>query len=384
MTELSAQQRSQLLASPFVASWAHRARAWPLDAADPDRAAAAWASWALRSLRQVTASRREYVALLLDGQVYRHSGPQQAAHLEVPSRVWDVHDPLFPDRLAACGRALRFPSLLFPEVAALRRVVFTLPTSHTALQLEQDLPRLRDGLAELTVRVAPHLGRLNLSLDPAPLSALLAAPATTAELAALAPRCKDWQVEIDPGLRAACGQQLSRRLLVWTIGCSDGTLPAATPRLTRASSERDPLFDPASAAPAETLVRLLLLGRVAGLLQIDADGAVPVPSAPPGVLRVLSARTGQQTAQASAEAAVGFVAQHRDPAEAWARLQNLAYPNYTLLVAEPTFVASHRALQRCVDRAETPQRKDINTVLPLLATAEGEVARVTFARRPSP
>lgn len=381
---VGAARRSELLTSGFVTSWAHLARPGDRGAEDPQEAAAAWAAWLLTALVEVTTTRRSYIAVALDGRVYSAGKLGPRAHLEIPAAVWGRPDPLFPARLAAAGAALRFPSLLFDEVVAVRRAVFSTPTSAPLItQLERDRKRLRLGLEKLTAQVAGQLHRLELVGAPGPLSASLAEPATGDELAGLIPQAGAWQLNIEPGLVSASGPALARRLLVWTVADASGSVPALTPRLTRSSTVTDELFSPERESPAACLARLVLLGRVARHLGLDPAGAVPPPPPTPGFLRVVPAKPGQQTPSASLSAAAAFVSQHPEAADAFARLEALAAGRYVPLVNATQFAAAHRRLAVALARAEDPARADVDVVLPLLAGDAGDVVRATFARRPA-
>jgi hypothetical protein len=379
---ISPDRRAELLTTPFVTSWASLSRPGDRGSADQTQAAAAWAAWLLTALVQVRTSRRDYVAIALDGRVYAGGrlGPQ--AHLEIPQAVWRRPDPLFPARLAAAGSALRFPSLLYDEVVAVRRAVFTAPTSPQLLdRLGQAEARLRTGLDLLTGQVSGALSGLDLLTGADRVTAALTVPVSSAELSSVLPEAGAWQLRIEPGLVESSGPSLARRLLVWTVQDDAGTVAALTPRLTRSSTISDPLFAPDRESPAACLARLVLLARVARLLGLDPSGVVPPSPPPPGFLRVVPARAGQQTPEASLAAAAAFVVQHPDPQDAFTQLGKLAERRYVLLVDRDRFSAAHRRLCGAVARAEEPEREDVDLVLPLLAGEAGEVVRATFARR---
>jgi hypothetical protein len=381
---VGAEQRAELLITPFVSSWAHLARPGDRGAADPKAATAAWSAWLLSALVQVSTSRRSYTAVGLDGRVYASGRLGLQAHLEIPHAVWQRPDPLFPARLAAAGAALRFPSLLFDEVVAIRRTVLATPTSPELLDgLAGGRERLREGVAQLTGQLVPVLDRLDLVGDPQTVTAAISSPADGEELAAILPEAAGWRLSIDPQLVERSGPLLARRLLVWTVSDATGSLPALTPRLTRSSTVLDPLFAPERETPAACLARLVLLSRVARLLGLDPSGVVPPPPQVPGFLRAVPAKAGQETPSASLSAAAAFVTQHPDAADAFARLGALAEGRYVLLVGAERYALAHRRLAAALARAEDPERVDVDVVLPLLASSSGALARATFARRPT-
>lgn len=378
---LTPERRAELFSSPFVASFAAQAR--PGDRSGP-QAAAAWASWFLRSLVEVGVARRQYVAVTLDGRLYHNGELRGPAHLELPDWLWSRSEPQFPQRLAAAGQTLQFPSFLYDEVISIRRAMLTLPTSVSLpARLESETDRLRKALTTLTGRVAPLLPRLDLVSAPGPVSDVLRRQIVGDELARLLPAASGWHAKLDSRLVERSGHHLARRVHVWTLAGEDGTLPVVTPRLTVNSLTRDPLLSPDRETPAAALLRLVVLTRLAELLEVDPSGVMPPEPPADGFLRTVPARTGHRTPEAGATASAAFCIRYPDPHAAYEQLQRLIGTRFVATIDRERFTAAHQRIIRHVQRAEDPARNDVDTVLPLLITSDGEVARVTFARRTS-
>lgn len=382
VSSLSPDQRAELFSSPFVSSWAARSRPGERATSDVRVSAGAWASWALLSFVEVSSERRSYFALNLEGRLYRSGRLHDAAHLEVPAWRWGVTEPLFPDRLAYAGAAMRFPSLVFDEVAAMRRGVFASGTSDTLVStLSARADRMREALAVLTGRMAPHVPALPLTTAPESLSNVICEPFSSGELSAVLPEAAGWQLTLDTKLVASSGRFLSRRMHVWRLVDDAGSLLAVTPRLTVGSLLIDNLFSPSSESPAAAFTRLALLSRLAEIIDVDPSGVMPPPPPADGFLRTVPVRDGGKTPSASVESAVAFALRFPNASEAYRRLEELASGRFTLVVSKASFCASHERILGCVQRAEDPERGDVDTVLPLVVGSDGAVSRVSFARR---
>ena len=79
------------------------------------------------------------------------------------------------------------------------------------------------------------------------------------------------------------------------------------------------------------------------------------------------------------EAAVHFLQNFPDAEQAWVMLERWAGEANLLTITQEAFRAAHANALRYLRRAETPDRDDINVLLPL-AWNNGKVLRVTFSR----
>lgn len=397
-----------LAATQFVASWIGRARPGDPYDVDPARRAAAWAHWMFTSMSPMTGmSDRPYVGLVLPGQFYdpKGTGPKVRPHLEIPAHLFERTDQQFPDRLAQMGNGLLFPWWLVPEVLAARRALFSVPRMSPAdlidtlnqrrVSLLIALTQLRESAANIWPAVEEHL-----ISEPAKLGPLAAGPFSTEQIATFWAPAADLglRVEFDDKLAEKAGTWVSRRVGVWRLVCENdaGTavLGTITPRLTRSSLFTDPLFDPATEAPAAMLVRGLVLRRVLGAFDPAAGNTAvpaldPKPRAPGAGLRAVVARVGDKLPVASTAAAVRFLRAYPDPSDAWEALSAWASARGTaeeprqavLTVSRDGFSAAHRSALRAIQRAEDPDRDDINVVLPLAWDASNRIVRVTYAPR---
>lgn len=390
---------AEVMSSPFVRSWVARAR--PGDQVDPDqsRRVAAWAHWALTALTPMTGyMERSYVAFVLPGVFYdpKGTGPKVRPHLEVPAWRWGHPDPLFPDRLAAAGNALMFKWWVMPEVSAVRRSLLQTSRGDAAPLLETlttRTPGLVSTLEGLTTAAAPVWHRLQEQLvtDPRTVSAAVISGFTPAEVVDFFPAAEPFHLRIVFDEKLADGSQMTaaRRIGVWTLrseppGEPPVKLAAVTPRLTASGVFTDPMFRPAGDGAASVLVRSLLLRR---LLQLhSAQVPDPVAKQRPPRLRVIPARQGEKVPEASVTAAVKFLQRYPNAADAWNVLSRWAQtrdqdgaPRAVLTVTAEGFAAAHRAAHRAVRRAESPDRDDINVVLPLAWERGQRVVRLTFS-----
>lgn len=394
---------ARLIPTPLVSSFIGRSRPGDLGDTDPVRRAGAWASWAVEALAEFKGiSDREYIGLILPGKFHdpRGNGPTIRPHLEIPARMFTQPDPCFPDRLAHAGNGLLFPWWVVSEVTALRRALFNVGDA-SPQPLIDALNHFHGNLAdELTRRSALMLPLWSvieglLLIAPDGLVSDVCGDFTTAEIAAIFPPAAELSltVNFDPKLRDSSGLWASRRVGVWQIAGLDPSTKkrfatgVVTPRLTANSVFKDPLFNPATEAPAAALVRLLLLNRLAQR-HLSFSPAATVSSLRPDpsgsatgapFLRAIPARVGQKLPEASVESAVHFLHAYADPTAAWDALTRWAGTQYLLTVTADAFTAAHTNALRYLRRAETPERDDINILLPL-AWHDGRVARVTFSR----
>lgn len=391
--------QAKILPSPFLSSFVGRAREGSRHDTDPQRRAAAWARWAVDSLEEFKGlSDREYVGLVLPGRFHdlgRNAVPVRP-HLEIPRRVLAQADDEFPDRLAHAGNALEFPWWVVAEVTALRRAVFNTPDGSIAPLLETLTAHrgaLLAAVEELNAAVGQGWQTVEEKLVAAPHSLLdiVTGDFSTDEVAAFFPPATGLQLRVvfDAQLRETSKEWAVRRLGVWQIRTGSGGAEAAlgviTPRLTRNSLFVDPLFSAIDEAPASLFVRCLLLRRLLRtVLSAEHDSRlVPDPSTP-GTggphLRAVVARPGAKLPEASIEAAVHFLQTYPDAENGWAALQRWAGETYLLTVAKEGFLAAHRNALRFLRRAETPERDDVNVLLPLAWDDKSRVVRVTFSR----
>lgn len=391
--------QAKILPSPFLSSFVGRAREGSRHDQDPQRRASAWARWAIDALEEFKGlSEREYVGLVLPGRFHdlgRNAVPVRP-HLEISRRAFARKDGEFPDRLAHCGNALEFPWWVVPEVTALRRAIFnTPPGSITPLldAVNSHRSALLAAVAELNAAVGQGWQTIEEKLVASPHSLLdvVTGDFTTEEVASFFPPADALALRVvfDSQLRESSREWAVRRLGVWQIrtgaGADEAALGVVTPRLTRNSLFVDPLFHPSAEAPAALFVRCLLLRRLLRtVLAAEHDAPLlPDPTAPgPGGphLRAVVARPGAKLPEASIEAAVHFLQTYPDAENGWSALQRWAGETYLLTVAKEGFLAAHRNALRFMRRAETPERDDVNVLLPLAWDDRSRVVRVTFSR----
>lgn len=389
--------QARLLPTPFVASWIGRAREADRFACDRADRAAGWARWAVGHLATMTGlGDRPYPALVLDGRFYdpKRTGPSVAPHLEIPARVLARPGRDFPDRLGAMGNGLAFAWWTPHEVIGARRALFNVPSTPVEdllARLERHRPGLEEALVTLNRTAGPQWATVEglLVSDPALLSDDVAGDFGPTEVSAFFPAGTDLDLHVayDQRLREKSGVWACRRLGVWQVqGSVRGSrfaLGVITPRLTLNSTFRDHLFTPARESAAALLVRGLLLSRI---IARHLDGrtttvAAPPPGAPSGYLRAVVAQVGAKIPEAGVNAAVLFLQDHADPDRAWAALSEWAERTGSLLtVSVDGFKAAHRNALRYLRRAETPEREDLNVVLPLAWDARQRVVRVTYSR----
>lgn len=398
-------RRQAAMATPFVASWLDQAS--PGELLDPDLRSRtrAWAHWAAESIVGVTGT-REYVALVLPGRFYdpqARNVPSARPHLEIPSSTLSAPAPEFPTRLALMGNGLQFDWWLYSEVVAAKRALFTHASGSiipVAEMLTARIEGLRAGLELFRKAAAPIWDvveeALVTSVDG--LSALVTTPFETAEIdsychgaAALGLR-----LAYEEKLAERNGSWAARRMGVWVLSGSSAEGPfsfgVVTPRLTRKSTFMDPLFAPGTESPAALLVRALVLRRLAREVlsvppevlayRVGQPAPVPTlsqPATPKAFLRGVPAQRDGKTPEASVAAAVAFI-QSRTVDEAWEMLSSWAGSEYLLVVSEDRFRDAWRRAAAAVRRAETPDRNDINSILPLAWDPSGRVLRVTFVR----
>jgi hypothetical protein len=391
---------ARLLPTPLVSSYVGKSRAGALNDQDPVRRAAAWAAWSIEALSEFKGiSDREYVGLVLPGKFHdpRGNGPEVRPHLEIPSRLLERKDPLFPERLSHAGNGISFPWWVVSEVTALRRALFTVPEASPAALIDALNDRRRsiaDALSTLTNQIEPLWSVIEGSLLIAPDGLVddACGDFSTEEIAAIFPPATELELTIsfDQKLRDSAGLWASRRVGIWQISGGPAAkrfaIGAVTPRLTANSLFRDPLFKPDSEGVASALIRLLLLNRLAqrhlsftNLISntLRRDPSSSLTGQP--FLRAIPARVGQKLPEASIESAVHFLHAYPDSTAAWSALTRWAGEQHLLTVTSEAFAASHRNALRFLRRAETPERDDINVILPL-AWHDGRVLRVTFSR----
>jgi len=387
----------QVASTSWVRSWIGQARPGDLHDPVPERRQAAWAHWALTSLGYMSGHQdRPYLALVLPGAFYdpKGTGPSVRPHLEVHERQLERPDELFPRRLAQAGNGLLFPWWVVPEVLSVKRSVLSATrTDPSALLDVLDVHRT-SLVSAVTAQLAQLSGRWanlerSLSGDPSLVSGLLAKGFTAQDVAEFLPALAGLSVQAHLDDKLAASPRAARRLGAWTLrGHADGqefSLGVLTPRLTRSSTFTDPLFAPEKESSAALLVRGLILSRLTGQRTVvDPPHASTAPSG--AFLRSVVARVGEKMPEASISSALNFVQTYPDPEQAWDVLQNWAHarvdnaPRAALTVTREGFVSAHKAIRRSLARAESPERADVNVLLPLAWDARSRVVRVTFAR----
>jgi hypothetical protein len=389
---------AKVLPTPFVSSFVGRARQGSLHDQDPARRACAWATWAVDSIEEFKGfSDRHYVGLVLPGRFHdmNKNAVQIRPHIEIPRRVLETPDPEFPDRLAAAGNALEFPWWVISEVTALRRAVFNTPPGSIA-DLLNAINSHRGSLLTAVEEVNATLGRSwslveeRLVSSPASLLPFAVGDFATSDIEEFFPPARSLNMRIvyDRQLLEQNNEWSTRRVGVWQIVVDSPTqcaLGVLTPRLTRNSLFVDPQFLPQYEATASLLVRALVLRRLLkGILDTTPSSVLspdPLHQSTGGpYLRAVPARPGAKLPEASIEAAVHFLQHYPDGENAWAALTRWAGEAYLLTVSHDGFLASHRNALRYVRRAETPEREDINVLLPLAWADGSKVVRVTFSR----
>ncbi len=376
------------------------AREANLHIADQQVRAAAWSRWALNNLVTMTGtSARDYVAIQLPGRFYdpRGTGPDVPPHVELPSWALRRSDPEFHHRLGQIGNAALFEWWLVPEVTAVRRVLLPVPTGANELLLAALFDR-HQGLVGLVRRMneqaAPQwtvIERMHAA-QTASLAETLSEPFATGELARLFPPAGELglSLTLDPRLVQTSGPRVGRRVGAWRLESRDGggsgaSLGVVTPRLTRNSMFKDPLFEPGGESAAALLVRAAILARILerhlGGTELSAVPVDPAVAARGSYFRSVAAKVGEKLPEASAESAVQLLEAHPDPATAWDALSVWAGGGFVLTVDKTKFIEAHRRLAAELRRAGTFEQVEINNLLPLAWDTRGRVVRVTFARR---
>ena len=386
---------AKLVAKPLVASFISDAREGDLHDLDQSRRASAWAHWALNNLTELRGSGdRGYIALLLPGKFYdpRGTGPSLPPHVELPEWALDRSDSDFAIRLGQLGNAALFNWWLVPEVIALRRVLFS--------QAGAGIKNLVDVMAKHRSGLVTSLSLLNEKVSaqwtviealqaahPENLSAAFTDPFSTGEIARIFPPAAALRMEVlfEPKFAESSGIWCSRRVGAWriTLPDRDGALGVVTPRLTSSSLFNDPVFKPESESASALLVRNLLLRRLTWRF---LDGSVPDAVRPDGkpvnyYLRAIVAKVGAKLPEASVESAVNFVQQHQDSHRAWGSIQAWAADGHVITVSRNDFDAAFVRVVSCLRRAETPERSDINHILPLAWDNKSRVVRVTYSHQ---
>ena len=386
---------AKLVATQLVGSFIGDAREGDLYDADQGRRASAWAHWALTNLTEFRGgSERTYIGLQLPGKFYdpRGTGPVTPPHIELPTWALERRDPDFALRLGQLGNTALFNWWLVPEVTAIRRVLFsTIGVGITPLV--NQLSAHRGGLVEALSTLNETVGSQWSVIEglqvahPEHLTAAITDPFLSSEVAKLFPTAASQGLEVhfDGKLAESAGTWCSRRVGAWrlTLPGDSGSLGVATPRLTSNSLFSDPLFDPMRESVAALLVRTLLLRRLTWRF---LEGSVPGVLRPDQLqsnyhLRAIVARFGAKLPEASVESAVNFVQQHPDRNAAWSALEGWSANGHVLTVSKADFDSAFNRLALCVRKAESPDRADINQVLPLAWDSKNRVVRVTFSRQ---
>lgn len=391
--------QKMLLPTPFVSSFVGRARTGDQCDKDQSRRSAAWAQWAVSSLTMMVGhSDRSYAALVLPGRFYdpKGTGPSVRPHLEVPAWRLDAPAPEFPDRLAQMGNGLTFAWWMVPEVTAARRALFNTAggdVSEALKVLVEQRPSLVSALEALGEAAMPQWSIIEglLVSHPDGLAQEAAGDFSVEEVAEYFPAGAHLKLKVtyDEKLRSSSGAWASRRVGVWQLSGVDQagkrlSLGVVTPRLTRNSLFRDPLYSPSTESAAALLVRGLVLRRLLDTHLSPTNVQVALAPSLPGKggphLRAVVARAGAKFPEASLEAAVNFLQTHTDPARAWDVLHRWSEAGYLLTVSKEGFMASHASASKALGRAEGPEREDINVILPLAWDDSQRVVRATFSR----
>lgn len=386
---------SEILTSPFVASWLAKARKGTLTQPDHKQRTGAWAQWAPENISKMSGhSDRSYYALLLPGSFYdpNNTAVPTRPHLEIPTGLWYSEDYLFPDRLALTGNGLLFPSWLFSEVLATKRALLSPPRGDITALIKLLVEYREDILtAALTARKAlkQNWNSVETSLISTPqnLTDKIIPGFSTTEIAKLFPQAKNLKlsVQYDQKLATFSKDKTSRRIGIWQLKgvCNNEPFTQAviTPRLTKSSLFNDPLFTPSTESVASLLVQALLHAKLASLEFYPIKAIKPVVKPR---LRAIPARAGEKMPQASLEAASRFIQTYPDAALAWETLTTWAAKRTSgtetiLTITEPNFKKAHKNVAKALRTAQTPDRTDVNVLLPLAWENRTRVVRVTYA-----
>lgn len=395
----------RIITSKFTSSWIASVRNAERLSKDRKIREAAWAQWAIDQMTFMTgAESREYPALVLDGRFHdpKGKGPLVKPHLEIPARVFEAEDKSFPARVALAGNALAFPWWLYHEVTAVRRALFGGAGSEIA-DVAAALYGSRDHIAAhanaISRAVVGQWSTVEAAIFDSDdgLSSVACRSFTMQEISKVFPEAEKFGLRIDFDQRLAekAGVWASRRVGVWHMAGNSScesrfSIGVLTPRLTANSQFTDELFAIRSESPAALLVRTLLLRRIASeCLGVDPDSCgVLLPQVTPSMqgahLKAVTAVVGKKLPEASEKAAVGFLQAFPKASDAWAAVENWASESGVLLtVTQEGFEAAHRRAARFARRAESPDRDDINVILPIGWDSKSRVVRVMFARNPS-
>ena len=392
----------RLLAEPFIGSWMASAKpSGPLHTSVMHERSERWAQWFLESIATMSSAKgRSYPAVLLPGDFYRKPGspPAPQPHLEMSRATLRTSDRWFPGRLALIGNGLHFPQVVFQEVTAMRRALFT--------GVGQDLSRPLVELSASSAAVAAHAAAARTLLadswdivqtaligdDPRILQCFTT-PFSTKELANVFPPAITLNLEahLEPVLAEQAGKNVTRRLGIWTLTGHPSRSPqfslgVITPRLTRNSLLRDDRFDPAGESPAANIVTAALLYRVADALLNASPGnvevTVPAGMRPPVQFTQMPAKAGARLPEASPAAAARFVAAFPTSRAAWDALTGWATSQgAALALDEESFAAAFARAHQAVTRAEDPRRSDIDLLLPIGWSQNARVIRVTIRHK---
>ena len=386
-----------LLRSAFIRSWLTQAKpTGGLNSPVLSDRSPAWAQWFLEQATTVTGARdRSYPAVLLPGEFYdpRNTGALQPPHLEISQRVLRTADETFPTRLALMGNGLLAPRWIVPEVISVRKALFA-DTGTSVLPLAA-------ALADATSEIHAHAAAIRTALQPhweqvqqaisenhPVLQECVATAITPDEFtpAFQAARRFNLTASIEPGLRERFTTHLARRVGIWTVTAQhqNGNITAGTitPRLTRNSVLFDETLAPQHESPLANLVGVALLTRiavrVAGLDPKFHASAAPLRgSRQPVLWKAMPAAAGARLPEASPESAARVVLLCADADDAWHQLTAWsASNNIDLMTEQEAFATAFEQIRSRVERAETPERTDIDTLLPI-GWGNGRVIRVT-------
>jgi hypothetical protein len=386
---------ARLVTTPLISSFLGAAREGDLHDEDQGRRASAWAHWAIQNLGELRGREdRVYVALMLPGKFYdpRGSGISLPPHIELPNWALERSDVDFAARLGQLGNTALFEWWLVPEVTALRRSLFS-PTGPGVATLIEQIAAHRAGLVgalhSLNQTVSSQwtvIERMQAA-HPETLASALTEPFSSEEITRLFPPASRLGLELqfDQKLADSAGMWCSRRVGAWRLQLGDmgGTLGVSTPRLTTNSLFKDSLFSPERESASALLVRSVLLRRLAWrFLDVSVPEAVrPDRDENSYHLRAVVAQVGAKLPEASVESAVNFVQQYEQTSDAWEALSKWASGGHLITVTRDDFGKAFTRVRQNIRRAETPDRVDINQVLPLAWDSKSRVVRVTFSRR---
>lgn len=403
------EQLSALLTHPLMISLVSKARGGDRYDQDPDRRAEAWASWGLKSLVQIETGIRSYPAIILDGAFYRPQGRDDAAtkpHIEIPAHALLRQDDEIAMRLGQAGNALSFAWFIASEVIAMKRVIFNHPEGQVS-DFVYEVAKRRNQLILTLERLNKLAENYWAIVEEVLLSApedfieIAAGSFSTRDVATLVPELEKFNIEcvFESKLLDQDNMWVAKRIGVWQFRGIDAngkrfSIGALSPRLTRNSTLKDPHFAPGRESAVALLLRVLVMRRIVeDVFKLNANVEPISPDVVTGqdavYLRAKMAKPGGEFPEAAKEGAAAFLNAFPDSSAAWVELASWAVQEgsgkiretpYVLTVTEESFKSSFERVKKALHRVETPERRDIDAILPMVWSGS-QVGRVICVRK---